>query len=94
MLKGSANIRTMNNELVVGKIEFGRTPKAPEDFLSVDHVINDAVALRMYKALSVIALNPNISSILSNLDPKALQQVEDAREEYQASYQFSNIDNL
>ena len=84
----------MNNNLVVGKIEFGRTPKAPEDFLSVDHVINDAVALRMYKALSVIALNPNISSVLSNLDPKALQQVEDAREEYQASYQFSNIDNL
>ena len=84
----------MNNELVVGKIEFGRTPKAPEDFLSVDHVINDAVALRMYKALSVISLNPNISSVLSNLDPKALQQVEDAREEYQASYQFSNIDNL
>ena len=84
----------MNNELVVGKIEFGRKAKAPEDFLSVDHVINDAVALRMYKALSVIALNPNISSVLSNLDHKALQQVEDAREEYQASYQFSNIDNL
>jgi hypothetical protein len=84
----------MNNNLVVGKVEFGRTPKAPEDFLSVDHVINDAVALRMYKALSVIALNPNIRSVLSNLDPKALQQVEDAREEYQASYQFSNIDNL
>ena len=84
----------MNNELVVGKIEFGRTPKAPEDFISLDHVINDAVALRMYKALSVIALTPGIKSILSNLDPKALQQVEDAREEYQASYQFSNIDNL
>ena len=83
-----------NGNMVVGKIEFGRTPKAPEDFLSVDHVINDAVALRMYKALSVIALNPNIKSVLSNLDPKALQQVEDAREEYQASYQFSNIDNL
>ena len=83
-----------NGNMVVGKIEFGRTPKAPEDFLSVDHVINDAVALRMYKALSVIALNPNIKSVLSNLDPKALQQAEDAREEYQASYQFSNIDNL
>lgn len=84
----------MSNDLVVGKIEFGRKAKAPEDFLSVDHVINDAVALRMYKALSVIALNPNINSILSNLDPKALQQVQDAREEYQASYQHSNIDNL
>lgn len=82
----------MNNNLVVGKVEFGRQPKAPEEFISVDYVINDAVALRMYKALSVIALNPNIASILSNLDPKALQQVEDAREEYQASYQFSNID--
>ena len=84
----------MNNNLVVGKVEFGRTPKAPEDFITLDYVINDAVALRMYKALSVIALNPNIKSVLSNLDPKALQQVEDAREEYQASYQFSNIDNL
>ena len=82
----------MNNELVVGKIEFGRKAKAPEDFISVDHVINDAVSLRMYKALSVIALNPNIRSILSNLDPKALQQVEDAREEYRDSYQLSDID--
>lgn len=81
----------MNNDLVVGKVEFGRSPKAPEEFLSVDYVINDAVALRMFKALSVIALNPNINSILSNLDPKALQQVQDAIEEYQTSYQESNI---
>ena len=72
-------------------IEYGRKAKALEDFLSVDFVINDAVALRMYKALSVIALDPNINS---NLDPKALQQVQDAREEYQASYQHTNIDNL
>ena len=77
--------------MVVGKIEFGRTPKAPEDFLSVDHVINDAVALRMYKALSVIALDPNIFEFV---DPKALQQVRDAIEEYKTSYQESNIDNL
>lgn len=72
-------------------IEFGRKAKAPEDFISVDFVINDAVALRMYKALSVMALDPNINS---SLDPKALQQVQDAREEYQASYQHTNIDNL
>ena len=84
----------MNNNLVVGKVEFGRTPKDPKEFYAVDHVINDAVALRMYKALTVIALDPNIRSILSNLDPKALQQVEDAREEYQTSYQESNIDNI
>lgn len=80
--------------MVVGKIEFGRTPKAPEDFLSVDHVINDAVALRMYKALSVIALDERIVDMLHSLDPKALEQVQDAREEYQASYQLSDIDNL
>lgn len=71
-----------------------RKPKDGRLFDPVDFVINDAVALRMYKALSVIALNPNIKSVLSNLDPKALQQVEDAREEYKASYQESNIDNL
>jgi hypothetical protein len=84
----------MNNNLVVGKVEFGLTPKAPEDFITLDYVINDAIALRMYKALSVIALNPNINSVLSNLDPKALEQVTDAIKEYRASYQFSNIDNL
>ena len=84
----------MNNTFVVGKVEFGRTPKAPEDFLSVDHVINDAVALRMYKALMVIATDENIWSFLKDLDPKALQQVEDAIEEYKSSYQESNIDNL
>ena len=84
----------MNNELVVGKIEFGRTPKAPEDFLSVDHVINDAVALRMYKALMVVALDSNINAYLTQKDPKALQQCLDAIEEYKTSYQESNIDNL
>jgi len=84
----------MNNELVVGKIEFGRNPKAPEDFLSVDHAINDAVALRMYKALSVISLDPKIQGYLKLIDPKALQQVQNAIEEYKASYQPSNIDNV
>jgi hypothetical protein len=83
-----------NGNMVVGKIEFGRTPKAPEDFLLVDHVINDAVALRMYKALSVIALDPKIQDYLEFNDPKALEQVQDAREEYKSSYQESNIDNL
>jgi hypothetical protein len=84
----------MNNNLVVGKVEFGRTPKAPADFISVDHVINDAVSLRMYKALSVIALNPKIRGYLQRNDSKALQQVWDAIEEYRASYQFSDTDNL
>ena len=83
----------MNNNLVVGKIELSRTPKAPECFYSVDHVINDAVADRMFKALSVIALDLNIKSFLSNLDPKALSQVQDAMEEYKSSYQECNIDN-
>ena len=84
----------MNNNLVVGKVEFGRTPKAPQDFLSVDHVINDAVALRMYKALSVIALDPKIYNFLAFNDSKALKQVVDAIEEYKDSYQESSIDNL
>ena len=78
----------MNNELVVGKIEFSHQPKAAENFILLDYVINDAVALRMYKALSVIALDPNIKSILSNLDPKALEQVEGAIAEYKDVYQM------
>lgn len=83
-----------NSNMVVGKIEFGRTPKAPEAFLSVDHVINDAVALRMYRALMVLTLDSNINAYLTQKDPKALQQGLDAIEEYKASYQQSNIDNL
>ncbi len=84
----------MNNTFVVGKVEFGRQPKDPKEFISVDHVINDAVALRMYKALMVVALDSNINAFLSQKDPKALQQCLDAIEEYKASYQESNIDNL
>lgn len=83
-----------NSNVVVGKIEFGRTPKSPEAFMSVDHVINDAVTARMYKALSVIALDPKISSFLKLNDFKALEQVQDAIEEYKSSYQESNVDNL
>ena len=75
-------------------IEYGRKAKAPAEFMAVDHVINDAVSLRMYKALSVIALDTNINNTLHFMDAKALQQVQDAREEYQASYQHTNIDNL
>lgn len=84
----------MNNNLVVGKVEFGRTPKAPEEFYSVDHVINDAVANRMYKALMVMVTDPKINSFLKLNDFKALQQAHDAIEEYKSSYQESNIDNL
>lgn len=78
----------MNNELVVGKIEFGHQPKAAVHFSSVDHVINDAVALRMYKALSVIALDPNIQHYLTTNDCKALDQVKDAIAEYKDVYQW------
>jgi nitrogen fixation/metabolism regulation signal transduction histidine kinase len=83
-----------NGNMVVGKIEFGRTPKAPEEFISVDYVINDAVAAKMYNALMVVALDSNINAFLTQKDPKALQQCLDAIEEYKTSYQESNIDNL
>jgi len=83
----------IKNELVVGRVEFGRTPKAPEDFLGVDHVINDAVAAKMYNALMVIALDSNINAFLTQKDPKALQQCLDAIEDYKSSFQESNIDN-
>jgi len=78
---------------MVKETTLGRKPQDPKDFLAVDFVINDAVAARMYKALMVISTSPDISSFLSNLDPKALQQVQDAAEEYVSSYQQSNIDN-
>ena len=78
----------MNNELVVGKIEFGHQPKAAEHFILLDYVINDAVALRMFKALSVIALDPKIQDYLKTNDAKALQQVQDAIAEYKDVYQM------
>lgn len=78
----------MNNELVVGKIEFGHQPKAAEHFILLDYVINDAVALRMYKALSVIALDPAIQDYLKINDAKALEQVQDAIAEYKDVYQM------
>jgi len=78
---------------MVKETSLKRTPCKPKDFMEVDFAINDAVAVRMYKALSVIALDPDIKSFLYILDPKALQQVEDAMEEYKSSYQESNIDN-
>lgn len=77
----------MNNELVVGKIEFGHQPKAAEHFILLDYVINDAVALSMYKALSIIALDPKIQDYLNINDAKALQQVQDAMAEYKDVYQ-------
>ena len=77
----------MNNELVVGKIEFGHQPKAAEHFILLDYVINDAVALSMYKALSIIALDPKIQDYLNINDAKALQQVQDAIAEYKDVYQ-------
>lgn len=68
--------------------------KDPSEFYPVDFALNDAVAAKMYNALMVIALDPNIKSFLSNLDPKALEQVEDAIEVYKASYQESTCDNI
>jgi len=63
------------------------TPKAPEQFILLDYIINDAVALRMFKALSVIALDPKISDYLKFNDAKALEQVQDAIAEYKDVYQ-------
>lgn len=77
----------MNNELVVGKIEFGHQPKAAEHFILLDYVINDAVALRMHKALCIIALDPAIQDYLKINDAKALEQVQDAIAEYKDVYQ-------
>lgn len=42
----------------------------------------DQAAYEMYNALQVICKEPNISSILSNLDPHALKQCEDAVQVY------------
>lgn len=78
----------MNNTL-----ELSRTPKDPKEFYAVDHVINDAVVCRMYKALMVMVTDPKINSFLKLNDFKALQQAHDAIEEYKSSYQESNIDN-
>lgn len=78
----------MNNTL-----KLSRTPKDPKEFYAVDHVINDTVACRMYKALMVMVTDPKINSFLKLNDFKALSQAHDAIEEYKASYQESNIDN-
>jgi hypothetical protein len=78
-----------NNDMVVGRVEFGlaRQPKVAENFILLDHIINDAVALRMFKALSVIALDPKIQDYLAINDAKALEQVQDAIAEYKDVYQ-------
>lgn len=75
--------------MVVGEVEFGpaRQPKTAEHFILFDHIINDAVALRMCKALSVIALDPNIQHYLTTNDAKALDQVKGAIAEYKDAYQ-------
>ena len=41
----------------------------------------------MYKALSVIALDPKIQDYLKINDPKALEQIQDAIAEYKDVYQ-------
>lgn len=71
-----------------------RDAKDLNAFYPVDAVINDKVAANMYNALMVIALDPNIKSILSNLDPKALSQVNNAISDYVQCYQESTCDNL
>lgn len=70
----------------------GRKPKDPRMFDAVDFAINDAVAAKMYNALMVINLDPNINYFLKLNDLKALSQVQDAIEDYRTSYQESNID--
>jgi len=87
VFKGSDILSTMNNELVVGRVEFNNQPKAAENFILLDYIINDAVALRMYKALSIIALDPKIQDYLEFNDPRALEQVQDAIAEYKDVYQ-------
>lgn len=72
-------------------LTLNRKPQQPKDFTPVDFAINDAVATRMYKALSVIAQDTNIVSFLTNLDPQALNQVIGAIEEYQSSYQEADL---
>ena len=42
----------------------------------------DQAAYEMYNALSVVILDSNINSFLSNYDPKALQQARDAVQVY------------
>ena len=71
-----------------------RDAKDLKEFWQVDAVINDKVAAGMYNALMVIALDPNIKSVLSNLDPKALNQVNNAISDYVQCYQESTGDNL
>lgn len=71
-----------------------RDAKDLKEFWQVDAVINDKVAAAMYNALMVIALDPNIKSVLSNLDPKALNQVQNAISDYVQCYQESTADNL
>lgn len=73
--------------------ERGRKPKDPRMFEAVDFAINDAVAAKMYNALMVINLDPNINYFLKLNDLKALSQVQDAIEDYKSSFQESNIDN-
>ena len=84
----------MNNELVVGKIEFSHQPKTVENFILLDYIVNDAVSLRMYKALSVIAIDPKIQEYLKTNDPKALDQVEGAIAEYKDVYQMCDYERL
>jgi hypothetical protein len=66
-----------------------RTPHKPKDFMEVDFIINDAVALRMYKALQVLTLTAGIREYLLVNDNKALNQAIDAANEYVESYQES-----
>lgn len=42
----------------------------------------DQAAYEMYNALQVVILDKNINSILSNLDPKALEQAQSAVQVY------------
>tara|TARA_R110000868_G_scaffold103681_5_gene285349 strand:+ start:2748 stop:2987 length:240 start_codon:yes stop_codon:yes gene_type:complete len=71
-----------------------RPARYTAEFNPVDHVINDAVTLRMYKALQVLTLTPGIREHLIVNDNKALNQAINAADEYLTSYQESTCDNL
>lgn len=74
---------------MIKEITLKRPARYTTEFNQVDFIINDAVAVRMYKALQVLTLTPGIREHLLVNDNKALNQAIDAADEYIASYQES-----
>ncbi len=72
---------------MVKETSLKRIPCKPQDFMEVDFIINDAVSLRMHKALQVLTLTAGIREHLLVNDHKALNQAINAANEYITSYQ-------